>query len=211
MLHHLPSLGALLLIGVIFAVVAEQLAIGPSWLLLGLIVAFIISIGAALLMGRFRLRRWLGFIVLGIITAGAAASTGALVAGLVGTSLRISDIPHETALGLLRDAALIWLVNTLTFALWYWEIDGGGPSSRIHQGYASQDFIFPQVAAATADAPKWCPHFVDYLFLAFNTSTAFSPTDTLVLSRRAKLLMMIQSLISLVVLAVIAARGINTL
>jgi hypothetical protein len=211
MLHHLPSLAALLIIGVIFAVVADQLTIGPSWLFLGPIIAFVIMIGASLILGRFKLRRWLGFLILGMITLGTAASTTALVAGLVGTSLRLSDIPHEAALGLLRDAALIWLVNTLTFALWYWEIDAGGPSQRIHHGYASKDFVFPQLAGATADASQWCPHFIDYLFLAFNTSTAFSPTDTLVLSLRAKLLMMIQSLISLIVLAVIAARGINTL
>jgi uncharacterized membrane protein len=149
--------------------------------------------------------------MLGVITVGEALSTGALVAGLLGTSLRISDLPHETALGLLRDAALIWLVNTMTFALWYWELDGGGPSRRLHQGYASRDFVFPQKAGPAADDQRWCPRFIDYLFLAFNTSTAFSPTDTLVLSPRAKLLMMIQSLISLVVLAVIAARAINTL
>jgi hypothetical protein len=211
MQHLIPALSTFLLIGVIFAVVAEQLAIGPRWLFLGLIITLLILIGAALRLGRHQLRRRLGFIILGVITAGEIASTVALVAGLIGTSLRISELPHETALGLLRDAALIWLVNTLTFALWYWEIDAGGPSRRLHHGYVSRDFIFPQLAATTADAPPWCPHFIDYLFLAFNTSTAFSPTDTLVLSPRAKLLMMIQSLISLVGLAVIAARAINTL
>ncbi len=209
--HSLPALAAILVIGVIFAVVAEQLAIGPRWLFVGPITGLVILIGVSLRLGRFHIQRRLGFVILGVITLGEAVSTTALVAGLVGTSLRTSDLPHEIALGLLRDAALIWLVNTLTFALWYWELDAGGPSQRIHHGYTSQDFVFPQVAALASDRPPWCPHFVDYLFLAFNTSTAFSPTDTLVLSRRAKLLMMIQALISLVVLAVIAARAINTL
>jgi uncharacterized membrane protein len=210
-IHHLPALGALLAIGVIFAVVAEQLAIGPPWLLLGLIVVLIVMSAASLLMGRHDLRRRLGFVILAVVTAGEVVSTGTLVAGLVGTSLRISQLPHETAIGLLRDAALIWLVNTLTFALWYWELDAGGPGQRLHKGYRSRDFVFPQVAQATPGSQGWCPHFLDYLFLAFNTSTAFSPTDTTVLSRRAKLLMMLQALISLVVLAVIAARAINTL
>ena len=111
----------------------------------------------------------------------------------------------------LRDAGLIWIVNILIFALWYWEIDGGGPGRRHREGYHSSDFVFPQLTLDQKDGPPWCPSFVDYLFLAFNTSTAFSPTDTLVLSRRIKLLVMTQSLISLMVLAIIAARAINTL
>ncbi len=94
---------------------------------------------------------------------------------------------------------------------WYWEIDGGGPSRRHAEGYRSEDFVFPQSSLEQLSGVPWIPHYVDYLFLAFNASTAFSPTDTLVLSVRAKLLMMIQSLISLVVLAIIAARAINTI
>ena len=95
--------------------------------------------------------------------------------------------------------------------LWYWEIDGGGPGRRHREGYHSSDFVFPQRTLDQTAGPPRCPHFVDYLFLAFNTSTAFSPTDTLVLSRRIKLLVMTQSLILLMVLAIIAARAINTL
>jgi uncharacterized membrane protein len=113
---------------------------------------------------------------------------------------------------LLQGAALIWVANVLTFAVWYWEIDGGGPARRHRAAHEPTDFLFPQVAAADPELAKgWSPRFVDYVFLAFNTSTAFSPTDTLVLSRRAKALMMIQSLISLLVIAVLAARAINTL
>ena len=112
---------------------------------------------------------------------------------------------------LLRDAALIWVANVLTFALWYWEIDGGGPAKRHRDGYASRDFVFPQVTIGLATDAPWYPGFVDYLFLAFNTSTAFSPMDTAVLSARAKILMMLQAMLSLLVLAVLAARAINTL
>ena len=209
--HHLPALSAILLIGSMLAVVAEQLAIGPRWLFLGPIIVLVGITGASMRLGHFNMRRRLGFMMLGVITLGMAASTSALVVSLINPTLRLSDVPHTAALALLRDAALIWLVNTLTFALWYWELDGGGPSKRLHQGYTSHDFVFPQVSSATAEMPHWCPHFIDYLFLAFNTSTAFSPTDTLVLSPRAKLLMMTQALISLTVLAVIAARAINTL
>ena len=113
---------------------------------------------------------------------------------------------------LLRYAALIWVANIVTFALWYWEIDGGGPAHRHPGRHASTDFAFPQQQLDDDGvAEGWSPGFIDYLFLAFNTSTAFSPTDTLVLSRRAKLLLMLQSAISLLVLAILAARAINTI
>lgn len=102
-------------------------------------------------------------------------------------------------------------MNILAFAVWYWEIDGGGPARRHPGRHSSTDFAFPQQQDDDGLVEGWSPGFVDYLFLAFNTSIAFSPTDTLVLSRRAKLLMMAQALISLVVLAVLAARAINTL
>jgi uncharacterized membrane protein len=110
---------------------------------------------------------------------------------------------------LLRDAALLWVINVFTFAVWYWEIDGGGPGRRHRSRHRSEDFLFPQ--ASLVDHAGWTPGFLDYLFLAFNTSTAFSPTDTAVLSRRAKGLMMVQALLSLMVLAVLVSRAVNTM
>jgi len=160
--------------------------------------------------GQIRMTRMLGLVLLGIVTFAEGASAILLVIGLVATPERTNQLPHDIALALLRDAALIWLVNVLTFALLYWELDGGGPGKRHHEGYRSHDFVFPQLTL-DRPVPAWTPHFVDYLFLSFNTSTAFSPTDTLVLSLRAKGLMMAQSLISLMVLAILAARAINTL
>ena len=166
---------------------------------------------AALRSGQVHLGRMIGLTLLGIVTAAEAVSTSVLIGNLLTAPQRMSDVPHAAALALLRDAALIWILNVLTFSLWYWEIDGGGPSRRHGVGYHSEDFVFPQASLEPRSSKLWFPHYVDYLFLAFTASTAFSPTDTLVLSVRAKLLMMIQSLISLVVLAIMAARAINTL
>ncbi len=108
-------------------------------------------------------------------------------------------------------AALLWVINVATFAVWYWEIDGGGPAQRRRQEHRSEDFLFPQMNLGDKSARDWSPGFLDYLFLAFNTSTAFSPTDTAVLSRRAKVLMMVQALLSLLILAVLVSRAINAL
>ena len=113
---------------------------------------------------------------------------------------------------LLTGAGAIWVANLLTFAIWYWEIDGGGPAMRRRDGHVSSDFLFPQLQVGDGTSSHgWWPTFIDYLFVAFNASSAFSPTDTLILSRRAKVLMMIQALIAIVTVVVLAARAINTL
>jgi hypothetical protein len=118
---------------------------------------------------------------------------------------------------LLRSAAALWIANFLVFASWYWRLDGGGPHQRARTpGHTDGAFLFPQMtmhpeAKIAAGEHDWEPNFIDYLFLAFNTSTAFSPTDVPVLSRWAKILMMIQAMISLLVLALLAGRAVNIL
>ena len=97
----------------------------------------------------------------------------------------------------------------VTFALWYWAIDGGGPGIRHERPYEAKDFLFPQEQGGKKE--HWCPGFVDYLVLAFNHSTAFSPTGTAILSKRAKVLLMIQALLLLMAISVLAARAINAL
>jgi hypothetical protein len=109
---------------------------------------------------------------------------------------------------LLLDAALIWTVNVLVFALSYWELDGGGPTQRGHGTFKPHAFLFPQQTQEGLNA-GWTPWFLDYLFQAFNTTTAFSPTDTMTLSRSAKALMMVQSIISLLTAVLVVARGVN--
>ncbi len=115
------------------------------------------------------------------------------------------------ATSLLTGAGAIWVANLLTFSTWYWEIDGGGPAVRRRDGHVSTDFLFPQMQVGDGTTHGWWPTFIDYAFVAFNASSAFSPTDTLILSHRAKILMMAQSLIAIVTVVVLAARAINTL
>jgi hypothetical protein len=119
---------------------------------------------------------------------------------------------QASASSVLVDAALIWMSNVVTFAVWYWEVDGGGPAQRRMDVHSSEDFLFPQMAQQDGkQATGWSAGFLDYLFLAFNTSTAFSPTDTAVLSHRVKVLTMVQSLLSLVIVLVLVGWAINTL
>lgn len=199
-----PAALALLAVGGIYLLVSDQLSIGPRWLLLTLAVGLLIPLTVVRLRGRHRLTRWLALAAVVSATLAVALSAAFLLIRLPG-----QGVPPRA---LLRDAALIWLANVMTFALWYWELDGGGPARRHPGRHASSDFAFPQQQQDDDGLVEgWSPGFIDYLFLAFNTSTALSPTDTLVLSRRMKALMMLQALISLVTIAVIAARAVNTL
>jgi hypothetical protein len=113
------------------------------------------------------------------------------------------------AYALLWDAALSWVTNVLTFTLWYWFLDQGGPDRRRSDQPGPPDFAFPQQTNGLWGWERWTPGLVDYLFLAFSTSTAFSPTDTLVLSPWAKALTMLQAVISLIIVAMLAARVVN--
>jgi hypothetical protein len=159
---------------------------------------------SAQLRGSYRLARGFGFGVMPLVTVAIVASMFLLV------SLTLSG--GTSAPGLLRgDAALLWIINVATFAVWYWGIDGGGPTRWRHRGHQSEDFLFPRMNLGDKSARDWFPGFVNYLFLAFNTSTAFSPTDTAVLRWQAKVLMMVHALLSPLILAVLVSRAINTL
>jgi uncharacterized membrane protein len=188
----------------VYLALPEPLSVGPSWLLLAIIVLLMIPIAVSDRRGNHNVTRTLTFIANGIITI-------AMVAALIHL---IEGIPHhlETPKALLRSAAALWIANILVFALWYWKLDAGGPLRRDRrQGMSQSSFLFPQMLNREGQDASWTPHFVDYLFLAFNTSTAFSPTDTAVLSRWAKLGTMLQSLISLMIVALLAARAVNIL
>jgi uncharacterized membrane protein len=112
---------------------------------------------------------------------------------------------------LLLGGAQIWATNVIVFALWYWELDGGGPAARLRDPKAPRDFAFVQMTDPEVATPGWRPRYTDYFYVSFTNSSAFSPTDTLPLSRPAKCLMLVQSSISLVTLLLVAARAVNIL
>ncbi len=173
------AFAAALLFGLFYAILPPWLTIGPNWLPLALEGGVLLVVAAHLVLARIRqrrlshaLQRRLAFLLLAIVTL----ALGSAVA------LLILNLPHTRQAGvLLRSAALLWVCNLLVFALWYWEIDGGGPLKRHLKGHQAADFMFPQQAGGNRSG--WAPHFMDYLFLAFTTATAFSPTDTMPLTR----------------------------
>jgi hypothetical protein len=104
----------------------------------------------------------------------------------------------------------IWLTNVIVFGLWYWELDRGGPAARELPRHRRPDFLFPQMSTP-GSSPGWVPNLLDYLYTSFTNATAFSPTDTMPLTGWAKLLMMMQSLASLVTVAIVVSRAVNIL
>jgi hypothetical protein len=204
-----PAVLALLAVGGLRLAIPESLSVGPGWLLLVVVGLLLIPIVWLRLSGLDRLNRVLGYIVTSIVTLDMVWSLYLLLAAL--------SSHKETPQDLLRSAAALWITNVLVFASWYWRLDGGGPLARELRGvHTDGAFLFPQMTLdqqAKRDMGEqcWSPRFVDYLFLAFNTSTAFSPTDSPVLSRWAKGLMMVQSLISFTTVALLAARAVNIL
>jgi hypothetical protein len=139
----------------------------------------------------------------------AAVTTLANLGNLVNV---ISYRPAEVSgLQLLASSIAVWVTNVLMFALLYWQIDRGGPEARANKADTKPDWLFPQDGAPEEVLPNWRPTFVDYLFLGYSTATAFSTTDAMPLTSRAKMLMMLQSTISLATMVVVASRAINIL
>ncbi len=194
---------ALIMLTVIYASVSRQIRIGPKWLLPVLVTGLVIALVIAHRLERRAESRLLALALTGVGTLAVGGSMASLVDRLLTGDV---EAPY-----LLRDAALLWVANVIVFSLWYWELDGGGPHVRHIDGYVPTDLAFPQIQLGTAFSTGWVPQFTDYFFVAFTASAAFSPTDTSILSVRTKVLMMLQAIGSIIILAVVAARAINTL
>ncbi len=149
-------------------------------------------------------RHWLSLTMIAIVSAANSASIIWLVHLLINGA-------HANAPTLLRAAVHMWVVNVLLFALWFWQLDGGGPVTRPACEPHERDFLFPQQTEPALMAGGWRPLFLDYLYVSFTNASAFSPTDTLPLSRWAKMLMLVQSAISLSLAVMVVARAVNIL
>lgn len=188
-----------------FRVGGDSLTIGYCLVLLALLAVLIIGDP-----GRIdRQRPWLratSLIIIALITLTNAISALRLIIGI------LVGAPFDSAQQLLWIGALIWATNVLTFALWYWDLDAGGAAARASgDDRHHKSFVFPEMTHSTFVPAGWYPQFVDYLSLSFNTALAFSPTDVSAIRRWAKVLMIIESLESLALGALVLARAVNIL
>ena len=203
------ALLAFLAIGAIYLALPHTLVVGPIWLLPTVIVVLLVPTVVSHRMGRHSLNRALGTIINGITTLALIGSVILLVRAL--------PSHRETPLQLLRSGGFLWLTNVIVFALWYWRLDGGGPVLRHRQNkFGSTSFLFPQMQIphderAQFACTRWRARFIDYLFVAFTQSSTFGPTDAPLLARWAKVLTMIQILISLTIVILLISRAVGVL
>jgi hypothetical protein len=198
-----PAMLAIIVVGILNAALPDYLSVGPRWLLI--VLVSVLEIPTILAQGRqwLRAHKTLGLVICVLITLFLLWSLALLILAL--------PTHKENPVDLLRSAVALWLANVIIFAFWFWRFDAGGPSGRDQApGHTEGAFLFPQMVQPER-YPGWSPRFVDYLFIAFNNSTAFSPTDVPVMSRWAKVLTMFQSLISLTIVILLAARAVNIL
>jgi hypothetical protein len=186
----------------------DHLVLGPRWLMpsLGglLLVLFFATNPRPRLDATSRLLRSLGLAIIGTISLANFYSAARLIDSLLNGG--VNDPAR-----LLMNGGAIWLTNVIVFALWYWDFDRGGPVARAHALRKYTDFQFPQMENPELAPKDWEPTFVDYLYLSFTNALAFSPTDVMPLSRWAKLTMLLQSLLSVLVVALVIARAVNIL
>jgi len=144
--------------------------------------------------------------LIGLISAVNAAAAVRLVAGIIHVATFSTD-----ANVLLASGGAVWLSSVITFGLWYWDLDRGGAAARARGSGHQPAFIFPEMTNAQYMAPGWYPKFLDYLYLSFTTAAAFSPTDVSAIRPWAKLMMMAEEAISLLVAILVVSRAVNIL
>jgi len=200
---------AFLAICAIYLALPRDLVVGPIWLLPTLIVVLLVPTVVSHRVGKQSLNRTLGFVINGITTLALIGSVILLVRAL--------PTHRESPVQLLRSGGLLWLTNVIVFALWYWRLDGGGPTLRQKQKkFGSTSFLFPQMQIpqderGQFECARWRPRFIDYLFVAFTQSSTFGPTDSPLLARWEKILAMVQIFISLSIVVLLISQAVGVL
>ena len=202
-----PAAIALVLAIVLYLLLPQSLIVGPKWVLPvieGVLLLVLIVANPDRSDPDSRMLRALSIALIAVLSIAIITALGLLVRDL----LDERDIEGKR---LIYAAVALWWTSVIVYALWYWELDGGGPARRHDLPERRRDFLFPQQATPEVFSDPWMPSFLDYLYVSFTNSTAFSPTDSMPLSARAKSLMMLQSASALVTIALVAARAVNIL
>jgi len=186
---------------------ADRVTVGPTWLLPsveGLLLLALVVIAPARATSHSGRRRRFALFVIGFVSLTNVVSLGQLVHYLVNGG-------KAGGHALIVSGVVLWATNVLLFAVWYWEMDRGGPVARFLDPKALPDFQFPQMENPALAPPGWRPGFVDYLYTSLTNATAFSPTDTMPLTQTAKLVMAVQAVAALVTVGLVVARAVNIL
>jgi len=203
-----PVVLTILAVILLLALLPGPIRLLPTWVTYaggGAVLVPIAAVGLTKARARWVRAERTVTLVFFVVTAAAS------LANLANVIVAMAQKPAEiTGLQLLASSVAVWVTNVMTFSLLYWQMDRGGPEARVNHTGTGTDWLFPQESAPAGHVPAdWRPAFVDYLYLSYSTATAFSTTEVAPLTARAKLLMMLESTISLVTILVVAARAIN--
>jgi hypothetical protein len=206
--NRVPVAVAILVAAVLQLTLSERFTVRPQWLLPVIelvLLATLTMINPVRLTRRTQLARYLSLLLVAVVSIDNGISAALLDSKL------IRGLAGDQAGPLLASAAAIYVTNVIAFGIWYWELDRGGPFERADGNGPYPDFLFAQMTQQHLARDDWEPRFLDYLYVSFTNATAFSPTDTLPLTRWAKLLMTFQSAIALSTTALVIARAVNIL
>ncbi|MHB1539327.1 MAG: hypothetical protein ACYCUM_13835 [Solirubrobacteraceae bacterium] len=204
---HWPPLLTILVAIALQVLLPDRLAAGPKWLvpaLEGALLVGLVFISPLTIEREHPQRRFVAIGLTALVSAANIYSLAELTQLLLHHNV-------ESGKALIVAGVLVWLTNFLIFALWYWEIDRGGPGRRAAGHDAAPDLLFPQMSDDRIEPAGWRPAFVDYLYVSLTNATAFSPTDTMPLTPTAKSVMGLQALVSLVTLGLVVSRAVNIL
>jgi uncharacterized membrane protein len=199
--------GAIIAAIVLTVLLPDDIRLGPQWVLPSIEALLLVAVIAADPRSVTRRSRELRALSIGLVSV-------LVIGALCSTVLLIDDLIHggpetNSAGELLAAGSIVWVSNSIAFALLYWELDGGGAAARAHHLPLHPDLAFPQQLNPRVGPPGWQPRFVDYLYLSFTNSTAFSPTDVMPLVPWAKIAMAVQAVVSLGILGLVIARAVN--
>lgn len=203
-----PSVIAIGAIMILQLTMPDRLVLGSSWMIPvieAMLLFALVVVGPTHLNAESRDLRLVALALIGVLIIADGSTLGLLVHQLLQAD---SNVSGRT---LIYSAVAVWFTALVAFGLWFWEIDRGGPIKRCLPDHDPPDFLFPQMQSPATTLEPWTPRFLDYLYLSFTNSTAFSPTDTLPLTHRAKALMAAQSLASVTTIVIVGARAVNIL
>lgn len=206
--HRWPATIAVLFAGMIYLGIPHGYTVVANWIIPTLELAILAPLSILAprrTANEGKVQQILAMAIIGVV---GLANLGSLL--LLVQTLIIKP-SHITGPEILSLALIIWTTNIIVFGLWFWELDRGGPDERSHKYHRAPDFLFPQMSTPGCSTPGWAPHFIDYLYLAFTNATAFSPTDAMPLTKAAKILMLLEAVISLLTVTLAAARAVNIL
>jgi uncharacterized membrane protein len=209
--HRWPAAIAVIIMIALQVWISGTLNIYPGWVLPaveGVLLLILLLANPGRVNREERRLRLLGLAIVVAASAANAVAAGALIYDILTDHATLGQMSPAR---LLLTGGAVWLTNVVVFALWYWELDSGGPASRANHSQEHPDFLFPQMTAPEQARHDWEPAFADYLYVSFTNATAFSPTDTMPLTRWAKLAMMFQAMVSVALVALVIARAINIL